>query len=283
MPAPLRHPAQVGKPGSNPASEVGLFYIPPATCFIPTQVNIYTGNGSIPVPGWNSADAGARNANVSGLITGNWLIGHRQLVTSNDNYTHVLLLDPSIEIRDPYTGIGQAPGSAPDAIEVLSEGVTAIKSGWRFVVMSGVADIPGLGRRKIVFLDQRSTYPTSTMAKDTFTDANTTELTSHIPDAGATAGWQFATGDVTIDNQGRAQIKPGSAADARALINIGQTWFTSGSCDVYVQPEPAATPASSFAATPATTVGTTACPRPSCGSSASPPASTTLSASRTFP
>src|SRR6266849_5155787 len=95
VPAPLRHPAQVGRPGSNPASEVGLLYIPPATCFIPTQVNIYTGNGSVPVPGWNSAGAGARNANVSGLITGNGLIGHRQLVTSNDNYTHVLLLDPS--------------------------------------------------------------------------------------------------------------------------------------------------------------------------------------------
>ena len=70
-------------------------------------------------------------------------------------------------------------GPAPDAVQCTGETLSNVTSPWRFVVFSFIADIPGLGRRKVVFLDQRNTYPATTILKDTFTDANTTLLTAH--------------------------------------------------------------------------------------------------------
>src|SRR5438874_1762089 len=223
MPAPLSKPP----PDSlhNPlAALVGIPYIPPAQCFVVASADIYAGNGSIPVPG------PLRTTGVPCLVTGSWMAGHRQAVHASDAYTHIMLVDPGVEIRDPYTGNGQALGAAPDAVQCTGETLSNVTSPWRFVVFSFIADIPGLGRRKVVFLDQRNTYPATTILKDTFTDANTALLTAHVMDAGS--GWTMAAGVAQINASGQAIIQPGSMADARARSQSGQANFIGGSLDV---------------------------------------------------
>jgi len=229
VPAPLTSPP----PGPiNPlALLIGLQYVPPAVCFNPATADIYTGTGSLPVPGF---PGGYRLTGVPVLVTGSWMAGHRQAVRASDAYTHIMLVDPAIEIRDPYTGNGQTLGTAPDAVVLTGETLSPTVDPWRFVVFSFITLIPGLGKRKVVFLDQRGTYPATTFLKDTFTDAANTVLTSHVMDAGP--AWLATTGTLTIDASGRAQIQPASAADAGARANSGVSSFTTGALDVYVQP-----------------------------------------------
>lgn len=231
MPAPLTQPAASALVGNPLAALVGIQYVPPAHCFFPAQANIYTGNGSLPVPGPKRLSA------IPCLITGVWMSGHRQAVRASDAYTHIMLLDPSVDIRDPYKGNGQALGGAPDAIEVIGETLTTTTAPWRFVVFSFVTILPGIGRRKVVFLDERTSYATSILLKDTFTDTNLTDLATHVMEVGP--GWTITTGALTINAANQAIIKAGTAADGGAIAASGVTDFNTGVLDVFVRADPA--------------------------------------------
>jgi hypothetical protein len=224
------------KPISPLMAAVEIQYLPPAACFVPATADIYTGNGSYPIPGF---PGGWRLHGVPCLITGSWQAGHRQSVRASDAHTHIMLVDPATEIRDPYTGNGQSLGSAPDAVLVTGETLSNVVTAWRFVVFSFVADIPGVGRRKVVFLDQRYSYPATHLLVDTFTDINGTDLASHVMDVGS--GWTILAGALSINTARQAQIKPGTLASARATAQSGVSSFTGASLEIAaVQTEPAA-------------------------------------------
>ena len=216
-------PRHLGTPARFQLTPAGVHYLPSANSLVAATVDIYTGNGSYPVPGPKRAGG------VPCLISGTWMAGHRQSVNTKDAHSHIMLVDPAIEIRDPYTGNGQTLGANADAVLFNGEGLTPATSPWRFVVFSFVTDIPGLGRRKVVLLDQISTYPSSVLLKDTFTDSDGTALASHTMDVGG--GWTV-TGTATIMSDQCSLSTTGYA-----ISNAGKSDFSTAAIDVVkVQP-----------------------------------------------
>jgi len=216
MPGPFS-----GAKSRNPARALAnLQYLPPAQNFVPATVDIFSGTGSYPITGT------ARASGVPCLVSGNWMAGHRQAVSAADAHTHVMLLDPSIEIRDPYRGNAQATGITVDAIRTNGEGLPTLTSPWRFVVISFLSVVPGIGRRKVVVLDQRNNYSASVLLKDTFTDTALTLLdggSAHVMDVGA--GW-------TVNPGGNLQVNPSLQLDLVIGTAPSRCWAESGRSDV---------------------------------------------------
>src|SRR5262249_17299988 len=123
-------------------------YLPPLDTFYQQSMDVYTNTGAFPPAGGNK-----RVSNVSVLLTGTFPEGHRQKVASTDSYTHIVCCDPSIEIRDPYKGVGVAPGTTLDYLAIPA-GQT--NNYWK-VVYSLVTTIPGMGQKRIVFCDRWGT------------------------------------------------------------------------------------------------------------------------------
>jgi hypothetical protein len=123
-------------------------YLPPPSVFFEQTMDVYTNTGTFPPAGGN-----LRQASVPVRMTGTFMEGHRSKVSSTDSYTHVLLCDPNIEIRDPYTGTGNAPSGSADYITVPT-GSSGASANWWKVVYSFNTEIPGIGRRKVILVDR---------------------------------------------------------------------------------------------------------------------------------
>jgi hypothetical protein len=171
-------PFSAGQPDNAAKALAALMYLPPANTFVPASAEIFTSTGTYPVVGT------ARISGIPCLVSGNWMAGHRQNVAASDAHSHLMLLDPQIEVRDPYRGNGQAVGTTVDAVRISGESSTTTYSPWRYVVMSFVTVVPGIGRRKVVVLDERFAYPASTYLRDSFTDTAGTLLENHTMDVG---------------------------------------------------------------------------------------------------
>ncbi len=137
-----------GQPGGGTGSLTNpghtLTYFPSLDVFASNSMDIWTGNGTLPPPGPK------RKSNVNILITGVWAEGHRSKVNANDAYTHIILTDPNIEIRDPYKGNSQGLNTAYDALAIPA-GQT---NNWWFVVFSFVTILPDMGRRRVILADR---------------------------------------------------------------------------------------------------------------------------------
>jgi hypothetical protein len=99
----------------------------------------------------------SRTAGVSILLTGSALEGLRNRISAFFGFTHVALLDPSIEVHDLYQGSAVTPAyfsANPPDFFYIPAGQT--NNAW-VVVFSFVTTIPGIGKRKVVLLDRWST------------------------------------------------------------------------------------------------------------------------------
>lgn len=123
-------------------------FLPALDCFVEQTMDIYTGNATVPPPGANR-----RQQNVACLIAGTALEGTRQRTNTGFGYTHIILCDPTIEIRDGYTGAAAAPTVAAEDLLNIPAG-TPTKNYWA-VVLSQIVVLPSVGRKKLILADRR--------------------------------------------------------------------------------------------------------------------------------
>jgi hypothetical protein len=128
-----------------------LIYLPPVETFWPQTMDVYTNSGSFPPAGAN-----LRVSNVACLITGSFSEGHRSKVATTDSYTHAIICDPTIEIRDPYKGSGVGLSTTPDYI-TIPQGSSGGSANWWKVVYSFITTIAGVGQRRVVLVDRWGT------------------------------------------------------------------------------------------------------------------------------
>ncbi len=130
----------------EPNSGPPITYLPNDVAFVPSSMDVFT-NGTIPPPAGNKRTTGAAI-----LVCGTFLEGSRNRATAGFGYTHVILSDPNLEIRDGYTQDTTNPTST--AWDVLQ--IPSASSNYWVVIFSFVAEISGLGRRKIILADRRT-------------------------------------------------------------------------------------------------------------------------------
>jgi hypothetical protein len=132
--------------------------LPDLSTFFPQTMDVYTGaqNGSVPPPAGNR-----RLTSMSILVTGTFLEGTRSRTIQGFAYTHVILCDPTVEIRDYYSGDTISPNlaAAPYADILSIPGGTQAggsNNNYWLAVFSFITVIPGLGRRKVILADRHS-------------------------------------------------------------------------------------------------------------------------------
>jgi hypothetical protein len=156
--APLPTHSGLAQPAAA-QGETMLPNLPPINTFFAQTMDVYTGVQNDPVP---PAAGNRRATSINILVSGTFLEGTRSRTQAGFGYTHVILCDPSIEIRDYYSGNATTPNLAsapfPDILSIPG-GTTAGGSGNNYwiAVFSFVTVIPGLGRRKVVLADRHST------------------------------------------------------------------------------------------------------------------------------
>jgi hypothetical protein len=146
------HRLKAGGAGSDESISVSsqqqqrtITYMPPPESFFPAVCDVHTAlPGPTPGP--------SRLQLVSILLTGDYFEGQRQKIEAGQGYTHVALFDPTVEIRDLYTGASASPGGFPDFLAIPA---AQTNNYWK-VLFSFVTVIPTLGRRKVVVLDRFS-------------------------------------------------------------------------------------------------------------------------------
>jgi hypothetical protein len=122
-----------------------LTYFPGLDAFFATTMDVYSG-GTFPPPG-----AAKRSSSVSVLLTGTFLEASRQRIAAGDSYTHVLICDPAIEVRDGYASFG---GGTPTADYVtIPAGVQHCY--WQ-VTFVFITVLPNIGRKKVVLLNRQA-------------------------------------------------------------------------------------------------------------------------------
>jgi hypothetical protein len=131
--------------GQGRATQGIVTYLPAAEAFFATSCDIHTALAG-PTPG------PSRLQLVSIMLTGTYMEGQRQKIVAGEGYTHIALLDPTVEVRDLYTGASGTPGGFPDFFAIPA-GQT--NNYWK-VICSFVTVIPTLGRRKVAVLDRFS-------------------------------------------------------------------------------------------------------------------------------
>ena len=125
-----------------------LIYFPPMETFFAALMDIYSNTGAFPPPGGNK-----RSSNVNMLITGVFPEGHRSKVAGADAYTHILICDTGIDVRDAYLGSSVPYGGTPDFLAIPG-GQT---NNWWQVVMVFQTTLPNVGRKKIILADRHQT------------------------------------------------------------------------------------------------------------------------------
>jgi hypothetical protein len=132
--------------GKGRGSDKPAIYLPDLGAFYDNTADIRSTVGHVV-----QVNGGPSGVNI--LLTGTFPEGHRGKVNTTDSYTHIAIVDPTVQVRDPYAGQGQAVGNNPDAF-LIPAGQTNNK--W-MVVFSFVTVLPGLGKKKVVFLDRWGT------------------------------------------------------------------------------------------------------------------------------
>jgi hypothetical protein len=121
-------------------------YLPANLAFTPQSMDVYTGATNNPIP-----PTGAKRTTAAAMsITGTFMEGMRQKLATSFGYTHVILCDPNLEIRDGYPS-NAGPEGVCDVLAIP----TGVANYW-VVIFSFVTEIPNLGRRKVILADRRT-------------------------------------------------------------------------------------------------------------------------------
>jgi hypothetical protein len=107
--------------------------------FFTQTMDVYTGGVFPP------AAASKRTSGVNINITGDFLEGSRQRATNYNPYTHIILCDPNIDVRDNFAG-GSGTAGNPDYLAIPA-GQT---QNYFTCLMSFATVLPNLGRRKVI-------------------------------------------------------------------------------------------------------------------------------------
>jgi hypothetical protein len=134
---------------NDPDQQGIIQYLPPLEMFYTQSMDLWTNNGFPPT-------GNARVAGVSIAITGTFMEGHRTKVNPTDSYTHVIICDANVEIRDSWKGQGNALSNTPDYITIPA-GSSRASANWWKVVYSFVTTIPGTGQRRVILCDRWQT------------------------------------------------------------------------------------------------------------------------------
>jgi hypothetical protein len=141
--------ARIGGGGSRASGrprQPAIPSVPGLDAFDHTTIDVWTNGGSFP------PTTGQRAANVPAFITGTFLEGSYSRAQLEFGYTHALLTDPTLEIRDGYRGSAGTP--------VVGD-YLAIPAGqtnnWWQVVFSFIAVLPGYGKRRVILADRVGT------------------------------------------------------------------------------------------------------------------------------
>ena len=117
--------------------------VPGLDAFDHTAIDVWTNGGSFPPV------TGKRSSNIPAFITGTFLEGSYSRSQVEFGYTHALLCDPTIEIRDGYRG----NSGTPEVGDYLAVPAGQTDNFWS-VVFSFVTVLPGFGRRRVVLADR---------------------------------------------------------------------------------------------------------------------------------
>ena len=120
--------------------------VPGLDAFDHTTIDVWTNGGSFP------PSTGKRSSGVPALITGTFLEGSYSRSQVEFGYTHALLCDPTIEIRDGYRG----SAGTPETGDFIAIPAGQSNNRWA-VVFSFVTVLPGFGRRRVVLVDRVGT------------------------------------------------------------------------------------------------------------------------------
>jgi hypothetical protein len=125
---------------------MGILEIPDLGCFYPFTADF--NNNTETLPNYLS--------NVNILVTGSPLMGMRNRNATAAAYTHLALIDPNLAIFDDY-----ASGAyGANCFVAMPAGQTL---NWWRLSFGGIAVIPGLGKRRVLFMDREllpGSYPT---------------------------------------------------------------------------------------------------------------------------
>ena len=121
--------------------------MPDLDCFQPIEIDIYTNNGNFPP----LSPGDLRASGVNALVTGVFNEGSRARINTGFCYTHIIIVDTSVEIRDNYKGNSIAQ-SQQDYLGIP----TGTTTGYWVVVFSGQVQLPGIGRKKIILADRKA-------------------------------------------------------------------------------------------------------------------------------
>lgn len=119
--------------------------MPLPTEFLTTTCSVYRGN---PPPGGSSPAA----TNVPCQLVADFAAGARTMGSAQRNWTHYLLVNEDVDVRDSYAGHGQAwPAADADSVFVPSGGTTRYA-----VVFVEVRGKGTAGEHKRVYLDRQA-------------------------------------------------------------------------------------------------------------------------------
>jgi len=126
-----------------------ISYLPKQLAFVNTSMDIYSGNTTIPPPAGNK-----RATAVDASICGSFMEGTRQRITSQFVFTHLIICDPGIEIRDGY--LSNLAGSETTAnMDILQ--IPSASGNWWRVIFSHWVLFPTIGKRKVIIADRQTT------------------------------------------------------------------------------------------------------------------------------
>jgi hypothetical protein len=131
-----------------------LVQFPDTANFYTTYCDVYSNTGHTPPRAQD-----LRTSSLTILLTAAALEGLRNRGGAGDGYTHIAICDPSTTIDDGYQNNAAPNANAGDYITIPG-GQT---NNYWFCVFAMVTIIPGLGRRKVLYLDRRGTGSWTTM------------------------------------------------------------------------------------------------------------------------
>lgn len=120
--------------------------VPGLEAFDHTTVDVWTNGGAFP------GSCTKRSSNAPALVTGTFLEGSYSRSQVEFGYTHAVLIDPTVEVRDGYRGSAGSP-AVGDFI-AMPAGQT---NNYWSVVFSFITILPGHGRKKVMLLDRVGT------------------------------------------------------------------------------------------------------------------------------
>jgi hypothetical protein len=144
-------PQAAGFSAVQAGKNVGLLgdalpFMPDTATFYPSNADIHNFHGN----GVYTGNYGFRGT-IDILITGSPLEGLRSRGANTEGYTHIALADPNTQINDYYASATGGVNSTGDYLAIPSG-----SGNYWIPVFSCVSNVPGLGRRLILYLDRKS-------------------------------------------------------------------------------------------------------------------------------